>query len=88
MSDQGPTTTLEITPATLPFLAGYLAGRMDWAVGTGTQWTMMVYEDMRAGKLDVAYLTRLEHSIARRWPLRSEPAPAVRDVTGTDPCQW
>lgn len=63
----------EITESTLPFAAGWLAGAADKRFRTKTQWTMMVYMEMEAGKLSIEYLYRLERSIARRWPAGEKP---------------
>jgi hypothetical protein len=69
----------EITPATLPFLAGYLAAAIDRRFNLANQWTMKVYMDMDRGKLDLAYLYRLEATIHLRWP-KKERAPSINDL--------
>jgi len=70
-----------VPQSTLALLGGYLAGMADQRFQTGTRWTMMFFEDMQKGKLDIQYLARLERSIARRWP-KNETPPSISDVLG------
>ncbi len=70
---------LEVTPSTLPFLAGWLAGAADKRFGGGPRWTMMVYMEMHKGRLTLEYLNRLERTLRRRWPA-GERAPSIADA--------
>ena len=48
-------------------------------IGRGNDYAMKVYMDMRAGKLDMVYLTRFENYLRRNWPAGEVP-PSIQDV--------
>lgn len=58
---------LDVSQSTLAFIAGYLGGAADEEFNTGREWSMQIYLDMEAGKLDIYYLQRLETRLANIW---------------------